>query len=796
MGETSAPGLLPSRRLWPHQVDALAAVVSGLGGGGRGQLVMACGTGKTLVALRAAEQLVPPAGLVVVLAPTLALVRQTLDVWRCDARRGFAGLAVCSDSEIAADPVAHWVDLAGGVQVSTDPAAIGEWVTMVPHRRVVVGTYRSAGRLGQALRETGVCADLLVCDEAHHLAGLADLPTARVVNDQVLPARRRLFATATPRIGADARQRDPDVLSMDDEAVFGPVLYTYPVSQAIAEGYLKDYRLAVIGIPDSQARRIITERGGPRRGGDLRIAAAQAALAKAVDQHDLRRVITFHSRVADAARFTRTLPATVATLPDHDRPAGPLRAAHLHGRTPASERRRILDTLADLPGEGWACVSNVRVLGEGVDMPGVDGILFVDPKGSAVDIVQAVGRALRRHPGGAATATLIVPIIVPGSRQVRDRAIDPHDYQILWQIVRALRAHDQALAADLNLAATSPQQPHRDSAERLPDRIALHLPEGIAGRLADEVALVFVETATSSLWWQGYRHARDFHAEHGHLRIGSKHRTAEGYPLGQWISSRRKDHRNGRLSAERVALLDALGMIWQARPPRTRGPAAQRWQAKYDEVVAYHAEHGHLRFGYGQHRDLTAWLRAQRRFRHQLTPQQIDALNAIGMIWDASDLAWQTGYAEAAAFHAEHGHLRVPYRYITPTGHKLWTWVNQRRMDRSRNRLSAERIAALDRIGMAWNPVQQRWERGHTAAKAFHAEHGHLDVHYSHVTTEGFKLGWWIRHQRDLRAGDAPGGITPDRIAALDALGMTWTTPKTECTQRRRREPSDCPPLE
>ncbi|WP_345116517.1 helicase-related protein, partial [Streptomyces drozdowiczii] len=191
-------------------------------------------------------------------------------------------------------------------------------------------------------------------------------------------------------------------------------------ARAISEGYLDSYRVVIMGVAQRQMlsllhdddRRHVDEPAAP----DLRTLAAQTVLALAARQYGLRRVIAFCHRLEAAGEFVRSLPSTLARLRPDQRPDGDVQAARITGEHSHAEREAILDTLR-YPAGAWTVVANVRCLTEGVDVPAVDGILFTHPKTSRVDIVQAVGRALRRSPDGAGTATIIVPIPVPDSTE-------------------------------------------------------------------------------------------------------------------------------------------------------------------------------------------------------------------------------------------------------------------------------------------------------------------------------------------------------------------------------------------
>ncbi|WP_331733357.1 Helicase associated domain protein (plasmid) [Embleya sp. NBC_00888] len=547
----------------PYQQEAITAIVEGLQARGRGQLHAACGSGKTFMALRVVENLVPESGVIVVLAPSLALVGQILREWRSGSTIDFRAMAVCSDEKVADAPT-RATDLP--VPVATDPAAIASWLGH-GGRRVIVGTYASADRVGQALNRAEVEADVLVCDEGHHLFGSRDAARRRIVTDSAfLPHRRRLVMTATPDV---AGWRTADALSWRDEELFGPVLYRYPFSRGISEGYLKDYRLLVVGVSDVEARALLADTASDYVDGQigLRTVVAHAALAHARLEYGTERAITFHPRVQQAVDFARTLPATLARLPADKRPGGPVDATYVTGTMNARERDAVLDRLATPPVGGWTVVANAQCLTEGVDVPAVNTVAFTHPSRSVAKVTQAVGRALRRSPGITDTANIIVPIVVPDATTEIDD-LDPGDFEVVFEVVRALRAHDQDFANQLDRERWS-QAPNaagdrHERAPGVPGRITFRLPTGTSDRILTQLRLLTVRNSTSS-WWDGYAEAHAYHREHGHLNVPRSHKNDNGSRLGAWIRTCRDHRRRGWMPPERIDALDRIGMVWEPR---------------------------------------------------------------------------------------------------------------------------------------------------------------------------------------------------------------------------------------
>jgi len=814
----AGPGGETGARLRPYQAEAVEAITAGLRDGGRGQVRMACGTGKTLVAARAAAQVAGRGGVIVVLVPSIALAAQTIAAWPAGCPVDQV-LAVCSDHTVA-DAGVRASDLA--VPVSTDPEVIAKWLADAAGRVLVVGTYDSAHRLAEALRRAGQVAELTVCDEAHRLAGAAGKATAAILAPDVLPERRRLYLTATPRIGTGiSAGGELLVASMDDETLFGPVLHTYPFGRAIAGGWLKDYRIVVAALADSQVRQLLE--GNPDLVGEggvpVRMAAAQAALAMTAAQFGLRRCLAFLPRIAQARQFAGTLATTAGLLPVAQRPGGPVTAGHVHGEMSSAQRELVLDRLRHPPAGGWSVVANARCLGEGVDVPAIDSVLFAAPKTSVIDIVQAVGRALRRH-DDAQTATIIVPALIPDPDDDNaDAAGDGGRYENVLRVVRALCAHDDALAAGLDKARAARASTGSREPE-LPSQIVVHAPPGTVEQALDALRIRIVD-ATTPAWHDGYGHASAYHQQHGHLKIPHAWTCPDGFRLGSWLTSQRVGRNAGQLAGDRIAALDELGMIWDV--------LEEAWIRAYQEARAWQQQHGHLEVpadvrtadGTGlanwltsqrsacrngtlpagriallekiglrpdaarerwmrRYRQLTdalaacggqrylppgspeaTWLENQRASHRtgKLPADRTALLEQAGIVLRRADL-WHSAYQALAEFHAAHGHTRVPRRTFTQAGTDLGAWVISQRA--RKERLTDEQIRLLDQIAFPWNARQDAWHARYHEAVAFKDQHGHLNA------TFHTPLGAWLYQQRKKHR---TGRLTGEQERLLDDLG-------------------------
>ena len=357
-GESPPPRAPYTPRL--HQQEALEAIRT-VEAGARGRVIMACGTGKTLVQLWAHEQLQSHRTLVLV--PSLFLVAQVMQEWTAHRVRPFEFLAVCSDETVVSKQEDRFVANVSeiGVPVTTDPGRIAHFLNGAGDR-VIFSTYQSSARIAEALSGTDIRFDLALADEAHQLAGNPARDFAAVLDDTRIPADRRLFFTATPRYytGKSTRsdgESDLEVASMDDETLFGAEVHRLSFGEAIRRDLLSDYQVVVVGITDRQAYELATEGSFVEFAGnktDARSLARQIGLAKAMHDYELQRVISFHNRVKMAQQFASSLPGVISRLPAARAPQGRMVFDYVSGEMATNDRRNKLNRLRNIDADEFA----------------------------------------------------------------------------------------------------------------------------------------------------------------------------------------------------------------------------------------------------------------------------------------------------------------------------------------------------------------------------------------------------------------------------------------------------------
>ena len=449
---------------------------AGLAAHDRGKLVMACGTGKTLTALRAAEGIAGAGGRVLFAAPSISLVAQALREWTADASIPIRAFAVCSDPKVGRGDGdgAHAYDLP--IPATTDPAALAAAAAEdAPERLTVVfSTYQSMDAIRDAQDRGMPEFGLAVCDEAHRTTGYAlegeERSSFLLVHDaEAIRARRRLYMTATPRIYAPAararaREADAFVASMDDEAVYGPELHRLGFAEAVERELLSDYKVAVLVVDEAQVARgyrAELANGEGHAVGDVgRVIGCLNGLAKLDpegrefrgDPAPMRRAVAFSNTIAASRRFVELLRRM-----QQDEEGVTLRglsaeARHVDGRSGVLVRARELAWLgAETLVMERQChvLSNARCLTEGIDVPALDAVLFLQPRRSQIDVVQAVGRVMRRAEGKR-YGYVILPVVAAAGDDPA-AALDRNPaYAHVWEVLQALRSHDERFDAWVN----------------------------------------------------------------------------------------------------------------------------------------------------------------------------------------------------------------------------------------------------------------------------------------------------------------------------------------------------------
>jgi superfamily II DNA or RNA helicase len=496
------------RKPRPHQEVAVAAITAHLKTHDRGRVIMACGSGKSLVGFWV--QAAMGAKQVVVAVPSLSLLNQTLKEWATEwSARGerVRYTAICGD-ESAADIgdsfVGHAYEL--GIDTYTDEDKIAERLkSLRGEHHVVFTTYQSSHRLAAAAKAAKHTFDLAVLDEAHKTVVDRGGRFATLLHPKVA-IRKRIAMTATERVlkGSDDR-----VLSMDDPKVYGEVAFSYTFKQAIADGVICDYKVITLAVSEARMRELIASNKhlklhGRGKEDRLRLAqdlAAGELLAKAQSEHGVSHAISFHRSIAAASGFADQWDTVDRMVKRRIRST----AFHVSSKVATGRRMELLREFRDAPS---AVITNARCLTEGVDVPNVDAVLFADPRRSMIDIVQAVGRALRKNPKKHdKIGYVLLPVLVEDGQTV-DEFLQSSAFKEIGRVLAVLSTHDERIAEEFRAIEGGGKRNPRES------RIIFSgdIPVGV--RLSAEE---FADRCRARVWqrvaqinWRPFAEARDW----------------------------------------------------------------------------------------------------------------------------------------------------------------------------------------------------------------------------------------------------------------------------------------------
>ena len=471
-----------------HQREAFDEVINGFKDADRGKLIMACGTGKTFTVLRIAEEIAGIGGRVLYLVPSIGLFSQAMREWAEQQSIPHRYIGICSDTKAGkTSEDASILELE--IPVTTDPTDISNALQKTDENgmKVVFCTYHSLPII-EAAQDAGAPAfDVVLCDEAHRTTGIEDngdktSPFVLVHDTDRIRAKKRLYMTATSRLyteGAKAKaaRHDIEVFSMDDPEIYGPEFHRLPFSRAVEQDLLSDYKVIVLAMSEQGADAAL-QTYRTRSGKEMSIndatkivgcwRALQNPERKSPDDSEIKpltRAIAFTNTIAASKNLVNhwngVIESAIERLPEDQRPSNfKCETDHVDGKTNALQRKKSIEWLKGNSDGVCRILSNARCLSEGIDVPALDAVLFMSPRNSHVDIVQAVGRVMRKVEGKT-YGYIVLPVAIPAGTDPADALNDNQRFASVWNVLRALRSHDDRLNAEINKIDLNNQQTDR-----------------------------------------------------------------------------------------------------------------------------------------------------------------------------------------------------------------------------------------------------------------------------------------------------------------------------------------------
>ena len=675
----------PEFKRWlplPHQKEAVENIAADLKQADRTTAVMACGTGKTLVALWAAEAMEPKT--VLVLVPSLALLSQTLPDWCKQSKWGdrFRYLCVCSDASV--DQSAKNDDYALNQSdleftVTTEAKQVAAFLAQNRSGvNVIFSTYQSAEVVAAGLK--GAAVDFAVFDEAHKTTGPKEGLFAFGLSNKNILIKKRLFLTATPR-HYDLRKRDKDgdfiTVSMSDENVYGKVSYRLSFSAAVAAEIIVPYKVIISVSLNKDLDDEVLRTGSTlvrRNQIQAKWVANQIALKRAIKKTAASKIITFHSRVKLAEEFASD---GAQGFSEHVKGFS---VFHVNGGQSAASRKV---TLEDFKSAGRGLITNARCLTEGVDVPSVDMVAFVDPRKSKIDIAQAAGRAMRQSKAtNKKLGYIVVPLFIEQKKnETEAEALARSGFDEVAAVLGAMLENDDDLVDLIREMKEAKGRGNKFNPKSLHEKIEVIGPAIDLDELRRSIDVEIVDRLGMG-WDEWYGLLQRFYKREGHCLVAQKHQENDS-KLGNWVNTQRAS--KNRLSPERIKRLSDINFIWDA--------IDDQWERGYAALHDFQRQNGNCLVndslkinGF----NLGKWVGKQRAKKNQLSSDRVKRLNVLGFSWNPIDEQWEQSFASLLQFHKREGHCLVSQRE-DESGYKLGVWVAKQRS--KKNRLKVPRIS-------------------------------------------------------------------------------------------------------
>jgi len=604
-------------------------------------------------------------------------------------------------------------------------------------------TYHSSNVLAEGMRGAEPF-EFGVFDEAHKTAGHNGFGLA--LTDNHVPIQKRLFMTATPRhydIYHENKAGDAKlVFSMDNEALYGKRAYTFSFRRAMELGVIVNYKI-IISITESK--------GGLNQEPEIeeKIVALQKAIQK---MPHLSKIITFHKTIEEAHHFSKHL-KDQNTLPN-------FKSLHVSSLIPANMRKSAMDQFSK---SKFSLISNARCLTEGIDTPAVDMVAFLNKKRSKVDIIQAIGRALRRSPGKKYGYVFLPLFIEKTNGESLEHAIERAGYQEIWDVLQALSEYDKNLEDHINHLRQEKGKltKIRKGLESyleiiVNDTVNLRLQKA----LSKKIDIIIIDKIGDN-WHEMYGKLIKFKQENDHCNVP---KTFPNDPvLSNWVTCQRLNYKKHKLPSEKIKLLEDIQFKWAVH--------ASQWRRIYDRLVKFYQKNGHSNVpAILSHDQLLAnWVRVQRKAynANKLSLEKIKLLNSVDFVWRVLDTEWKNAYDNITQFKKKHNHFRVSE--VLGKDCFLDGWVSLQRRLYELKKLPLEKIQLLETIGFNWTPRATQWQKMYEKLAKFKEKHGHIII--SMTSPEEYQLSKWTTTQRQ---NHKKGKLDKTRIKLLESIGFSF----------------------
>ncbi len=742
----TASKIAESKIPYPYQIDAINAILNQLKKHDRTHIVMACGTGKTCVSLWVAEQL--ESDRIVVFVPSLALINQLMQEWLSITTWSTVNcLAVCSDESVThgTDSIVLNPDECD-FPVTTDANEVHQFLKKERSGiTLVFCTYHSAAVLAEGMQGLKPFT-LGVFDEAHKTAGRNGFGLALL--DENIPIQKRLFMTATPR-HYDINQEDMVgeaklVFSMDNEALYGKRAYTFSFRRAMELGVIVNYKVVIS----------ITESKGNRHE-EPEIEEKIVALQKAVKKIPaVSKIISFHKTIEEAHHFSKH-------IQDNGKMSH-FRSFHVSSLIPSQSRKSAMQQFEQ---SKHSIVTNARCLTEGIDAPAVDMVAFLNKKRSKVDIIQAIGRALRKSPQKTYGYVFLPLFVQKQKRESLEKAIERADYQEIWEVLQALSEYDESLAATIKQLRQ--EQGQTETITRgLDDYLEIMAHDTVditlQKKLAKKIDILIIEKLGGS-WDEMLGRLLKFKTRYHHCNVPQ--RFQEDPSLAMWVNTQRQAYRKRQLRSDKIQQLESIEFEWD--------PVNNYWKQMFMALNKFKEKHHHCNVpsAFSQDPSLGLWVGTQRQIykKGQLSSARIQQLESIEFEWDPINAQWQQMFDKLIQYKNEYHGWDVSIGLQKDPS--LASWINNQRYFYKKSQLSHDKIQKLEAVGFAWKSInnQCQWQAIFERLIHFKKIYHHCNVPLRFQ--QDSQLATWVITQRQFYKAHK---LPLDRIQQLEAIGFEW----------------------
>ena len=688
----------------------------------KGKLIMACGSGKTLTSLWIKEKI--QAQKTLFLVPSLYLVNQVLKEWVNNKKDPFEWICVCSDHSVSNDKkkglkIQNSTDIS--TPVTSDIKEIKEFLRRDTNQ-VIFSTYQSSKLIVEAQKDSTLpMFDITFADESHRCAGDVKKVFGNVVDEEKIKSNNRIFMTATPinlseKQKEKALENDIETYSMDDENIFGEEIFRITFREAINNKpkLLTDYQVVVIGVDDQSdisdqilKRKLLTTDG--KEEFDAEELANHIALAKSLEKYDLKNLITFHSRVDSAKEFAKQHSKVLDWLNQNNFLTKETVCDHINGSMTISERDEKLEKLRGKNNKTRTIITNAKCLTEGVDIPSLDGIAFIDPKSSFVDIIQAIGRVIRLDPGKE-VGTILVPIII-NDLEFLDEKILISRFKYIFEIINALRVHDEYLAYEIDQLRIELGKRKKKRKKSIFEILNIVIPKKVSDKFSNSIETLLIKR-TSNTWFEFYGQLEEIYFEKGDVwEIPDK-------SLRGWCIRQRSLYFKKILTNEQINLLNKLNFSWD--------PIRDLWFRQYKKLSEFYKLNGHSVPGEEEvSKDLYGWVLRQRAvfIEKKLESEKVNLLNDINFIWNIKEYYWNENFNELEKFYKKHGHSDM-----TMESSKVGAWASRQRARYKNNQMSKEEYTKLQSIKFKFDLIEEIWISKFKKLKKYFEINGHSNI--------------------------------------------------------------------